>query len=288
MGISKILFEDAIDLSSKMNAKAILISYEAFANVINEIGNREIQCNIYLIAKSPNIPEDIKSIVTNVLNVPDIPFSRMGQIKVALIVATSAHLLHKNDIIICLTSPPASQVLDTLLIFEVGEEFELLSSPDIADLTKNITPQVFQGVLQLALEIAREGREGKPVGTIFILGDTNAVMKHTHQLILNPFKGHPEKKKQILDPTVQETIKELSTIDGAFIIKPSGVILTCGAFLETKLITEDLPQGLGTRHYTAAAITAVTKALAITVSESTGQIRIFKNGKIITEIEKPQ
>ena len=45
-----------------------------------------------------------------------------------------------------------------------------------------------------------------------------------------------------------------------------------------------LPKGLGTRHWAAAAITNVTKALAVVVSQSTGTVRLFQNGEIILRI----
>ena len=49
-----------------------------------------------------------------------------------------------------------------------------------------------------------------------------------------------------------------------------------------------LPQGLGARHKSAAAVTAATSAVAIAISESTGNVTIFEKGKILFEIEKPR
>jgi DNA integrity scanning protein DisA with diadenylate cyclase activity len=47
-----------------------------------------------------------------------------------------------------------------------------------------------------------------------------------------------------------------------------------------------LPQGLGARHHAAAGITSVTRATAVTVSESTGNVMVFRGGKAILEVEK--
>ena len=64
---------------------------------------------------------------------------------------------------------------------------------------------------------------------------------------------------------------------------------TCGAYLRTASQEEfELPRGLGARHHAAAAITAVTDSIAVTVSASTGSITIFRRGRIITEIQKPR
>jgi diadenylate cyclase len=84
-----------------------------------------------------------------------------------------------------------------------------------------------------------------------------------------------------------ETIKEFSAIDGAFILKENGVIITAGRYLSAALESKDFPQGLGSRHIAAAGITAITHAIAIVLSESTGNVTVFKNGKIFVRIEKP-
>ena len=43
---------------------------------------------------------------------------------------------------------------------------------------------------------------------------------------------------------------------------------------------------VGARHHAAAGITAVTRATAVTVSESTGNVMVFRGGKAILEVEK--
>ncbi len=107
--------------------------------------------------------------------------------------------------------------------------------------------------------------------------------------MINPFHGYPETDRNILDPRLEETIKEFSAIDGAFVIRGDGVVLSAGRYLapHTKL-DEPLPQGLGTRHEAAAAVTLTTHAVALCVSQSTGTISIFKNGRLITDIQKPR
>ena len=140
---------------------------------------------------------------------------------------------------------------------------------------------VFQEVLELAIELSLEGREGKPIGTIFVIGDTRNVMKHSHQMVPNPFKGY---KINIFDKESKEVIKEFAFLDGAFVISKSGRILCAGRYLDIdyKRVSVNIPAGLGSRHLAAAGISKVTKAIAITVSES-GIVRIFKDGKMIFE-----
>ena len=140
---------------------------------------------------------------------------------------------------------------------------------------------VLQRLLEIAIELSIEGREGAPVGTIFVIGDTRRVLRHSHPLIPNPFKGH---NVNVLDRESKEIIKEFAQLDGAFIIRDNGRITAAGRYLEVepKVIDLMLPPGLGSRHIAAAGITKVTKAMAISLSES-GTIRIFKNGLMLLE-----
>jgi DNA integrity scanning protein DisA with diadenylate cyclase activity len=142
-------------------------------------------------------------------------------------------------------------------------------------------------VLNIACELAAQGRESRKVGTIFVLGDDEKVMQLSRQMIINPFKGYSEEQRNILNPELEETIKELSAIDGAFVIKSDGVIVTAGRHLSAALESKDFPPGLGSRHIAAAGITNVTKAVAMVISQSSGNVSVFKNGKLFVTIEKP-
>jgi DNA integrity scanning protein DisA with diadenylate cyclase activity len=170
---------------------------------------------------------------------------------------------------------------------EVGKESEVITSEQIIDFAKDVDQKVFEEIVYIAIEIANEGREGRPIGTTFVIGDSENVLKYSQQMVLNPFKGYSEKHRIIYNTDVRETLKEFAQLDGAFIITKDGIIESAGTFLKADLIPEKLPQGWGARHYSAAAITNVTNALAITVSQSSGDVRIFKGGIPIIEIEKP-
>jgi diadenylate cyclase len=89
-----------------------------------------------------------------------------------------------------------------------------------------------------------------------------------------------------LDPHIVELVKEFCPIDGAFIIRSDGVIVTAGAYLRPPVHGEDLPHGLGARHAVAASMSASTDAVLVTLSESNGTVRIFKGGRMVTEIER--
>jgi diadenylate cyclase len=148
---------------------------------------------------------------------------------------------------------------------------------------ERVDPAALKAVLRLAIELGREGREGKKVGTAFIIGDTNEVLKRSHQLILNPYKGHPEETRDIKNRSHWETIKEFAQIDGVFVVDEKGVIISAGRYLDVNTQSIEL-EGLGGRHMSALAVTRETKAIAVTVSESGGTVRLFKDG-LETKIE---
>jgi DNA integrity scanning protein DisA with diadenylate cyclase activity len=222
-----------------------------------------------------------------ILDVPDVNLTRIGQVKIAITKGIVMGLFKKGDRIVCLSGVPRFEYLDSLFILDVGKEFEILTSEDISDITEVGYPEVFGSLLTIALELAAQGREGRKVGTIFVLGDHEKVMQLSRQMIINPFQGYREEERNILNTDLKETIKELSAIDGAFIIQNNGVVVTAGRHLSAALESKDFPQGLGSRHIAAAGITSITDAVAIVISESTGTVSVFKNGNIFVRIEKP-
>jgi DNA integrity scanning protein DisA with diadenylate cyclase activity len=160
---------------------------------------------------------------------------------------------------------------------------QLTTVKTIDETGERVDPAALKAVLRLALELGREGREGKKVGTAFVIGDTNEVLKRSHQLILNPYKGHAEDTRDIKNRSHWETIKEFAQIDGVFIVDEKGVIISAGRYLDVDTKSIEL-EGLGGRHMSALAVTRETHAIAITVSESGGTVRLFKDG-IETRIE---
>lgn len=75
-------------------------------------------------------------------------------------------------------------------------------------------PEVLDPLIGLAVEIAREGREGRRVGTLFTLADEDAVLARSGPLILDPSLGHPEFAHHVTNPNLRGTTKELAQLDG--------------------------------------------------------------------------
>ncbi len=104
-------------------------------------------------------------------------------------------------------------------------------------------------------------------------------MRHSRPAVLNPFEGHAEKDRNILDESLWETAKEFAQIDGAFVVRGDGVVMAAGRYVDTEGHLE-IQAGLGGRHLAAASITRASHAVAIVVSTS-GTIRVFKSGRVI-------
>ena len=144
-------------------------------------------------------------------------------------------------------------------------------------------PDVLESLIGLAVEIAREGREGRRVGTLFTLGDENAVLGRSRPLILDPLLGHPESSRHVTNLNLRGTIKELAQLDGGFVVSRDGIVLSACRYLDAAAALGDVPLGLGSRHIAAANMSAVTKAVGIVVSESS-VVRLFCHGQLVGEI----
>jgi diadenylate cyclase len=154
---------------------------------------------------------------------------------------------------------------------------------EICSEKRGINPETLKEVIILAVEIAREGREGRRIGTMFVVSDCENVLQHSRNLILDPLLGHPNHVKSIFDTDMRETVKELAQLDGAFVIADDGTVVSACRYLDSSSDGIDLPLGLGSRHMAAASITKLTNSVAVVVSESS-VVRIFDDGKIVSEI----
>lgn len=144
----------------------------------------------------------------------------------------------------------------------------------------DIGEEVFEEVYTLSLELSREGREGKAVGATFMIGSAPEVLARSTQLILNPFEGHPRPTRNVTSSEIRETVKELSQIDGAFVISGDGTIEAAGRYITIDTSRASIPKGLGTRHASVAGLTQETPAVGIVISQSGGRISLFKDGRI--------
>ncbi len=279
------IMEFAFRFAKEIEAKAILLYGEVAQDVLVKKGEIPSFDTILITRDKDGEHHDL-GLFSSVIDIPTVNVTRLSQIKVAITKGLATNLFKKGDKLVCLTGVPKFGYIDSLFIIDVGKEFEILISEEVSDIFEDIQPEVFDTVLNIALELASQGREGRQVGTIFVLGDHEKVLELSRQMIINPFMGYGEEERNILDRNLRDTIKEFSAIDGAFVVRGDGVLVTAGRHLSAALENKDFPKGLGSRHIAAAGITSVTRAISIVISESTGTVRIFKNGRLFVDIEK--
>lgn len=279
--LSYLLFSHAIKIKEEIKARAIVLYLDVFPD-FEIMGSFLLRDDVYMVTSMSAQSFSAEAQTKNLVNLPYKGLNRSNRFEISLLFLLSKNLIHKGDKVISLFGQPSSSLLDHFTITDVSKEFKLFFSLNkINSDNKELNLQVLTRLLQIALDLAQEGREGQPVGTVFVMGNPVSLEAHSQQLIANPFKGYSEEEMNILDPSLEETIKEFSRIDGAFIIRPDGVLISAGTYLRVDTAVKDLPGGLGARHTAAAAITAATDALSVCISESTRRVSLFANGQLL-------
>ena len=144
--------------------------------------------------------------------------------------------------------------------------------------------RTLEEVVNLAVELAREGREGRKIGTLFVIGDVELVTEQSRPLILDPLFGHSDELLRVERAEFRETVKELALLDGAFLLQDDGTFVSAGRFIDVDVSApENFLPGLGTRHAAAASISRTTGAIAVVVSQSS-VVRVFSRGEVRAEI----
>lgn len=211
---------------------------------------------------------------------------RMAQLRSAVLVALTRGLITFSDRVCCVGGIAGSNQFDTIVVVDVEKEFQTLLTAQGDLLPEDVSPEVLERVIGVATELAVEGREGRPVGCLFVVGDSTKVQRTTKPLVLNPFYGYKEEDRNILNPFMDETIKEFSSIDGAFVIRGDGVVESAGSLIQSADYNHSLPSGLGSRHAAAAAISIAADCIAIVVSSSSGQVTLFRRGVMMPLTDK--
>lgn len=275
MGIQESLVSTAINLATEIEADAILVltesggSYELLSNQAS---------GLKIIAATPNeetaerLESEFEGKVIRLL-VRD--RSRMDQVRHSVWKGLRENIFSPGELLVCLAgSMGAPGGTDTISIYRVSESEYTLAEIVESDLA-------MKSVVEIATELGRGGGKGEPVGTAFMVGDTEKVMKLSHQLGINPYEGH--ESISILDQKNWEMIKRFAFLDGAFILDKEGYLIAAGRYLDAD-VEVDIPSGLGTRHIAVASMTAATHSKGVAVSGEDGTIRVFEDGEIVAKI----
>ncbi len=218
-----------------------------------------------------------------VLHKEDAPV--MERLQHALLEAVADDLMKNQADVVAAYSAFDDEKLDSISIIRLDERLSRLTSRDLQKLESSVPLNTLKSVIDLAVQIGREGREGKKVGTLFVVGDIRKVLQHCKDSGFDPLRGYSRRNRSMHDSRVREDIKEIAQMDGAFIVSSDGIVERSRQIIEVLHDSISLSKGLGSRHWAAAAISQKTKAIAVVISQSSGTVRLFQNGRLVLRIE---
>jgi DNA integrity scanning protein DisA with diadenylate cyclase activity/mannitol/fructose-specific phosphotransferase system IIA component (Ntr-type) len=281
------LLRQAAQLAEELPAQAIIVLGATGAQP-PRLGNGSTGGARWIIATPPNrLPGIVaEKAFDEVLEVPSRGLLERQRVDVVILLCLLKQLIQATDTVICVHGRHSPSRVDSIRVVDVAAQFgELWKLRDEIG-RSDIEPSALYRILQLANDLGSEGREGHPVGTLFVVGDYERVAAYSHQLVANPFRGYTEAEMNILDPILDETLKEFSQLDGAFLVRGDGIVMAARACIQAPAHRSEAGSGLGTRHAAGLAITAATDAAAVVLSQSTGTVSVYKSGRLILSLSQ--
>ena len=214
--------------------------------------------------------------------------SVQNQLTQSVLTSVAQEFVKPGSTIVAMYSGFDTEEIDTISILKLTERLGRLTARDLRKLETKVPLDTLKTVVDLAVAIGREGREGKAVGTMFVVGDHRKVLEESRPGGFDMVKGYTRKERSIMDSRVREGVKEIAQLDGMFVISADGTIEGTARIIDTTPVEITMTKGLGSRHFAGAAISKNTKAIAVVVSQSNGTVRIFQNGEIVLRIEPMQ
>lgn len=214
--------------------------------------------------------------------------SVQNQLTQAVLASVVAEIVKPGSTVVSVYSGFDTEDIDTISVLKLTERLGKLTARDLRKLETKVPLETLKAVVDLAVAIGREGREGKAVGTMFVVGDHRAVLEQSRPGGFDLVKGYARKERNIFDNKVREGIKEIAQLDGMFVISADGTVEGSSRIIDTLPVEITMTKGLGSRHFSGAAISKNTKAIAVVVSQTNGTVRIFQNGEVVLRIEPLQ
>ncbi len=282
---NRLILTEAVKVAKGAGCSGVLVFGDTFAGGVDLSGAFK-SLKTVLVTQTAADMASLPEYVDAVIPVRSFTNNRLGQLRSAVLIGLTRGIFKQNERLCCVGGIPASNQFDTLVVVDVEREFSSVFTRQTDMLPASVKPEVLERVLGIATELAVEGREGRSVGCLFILGEVARIKPFIKPLVLNPFFGYKEEDRNILNPFMDETVKEFSSLDGAFVIRGDGALESAGSLIHAPDYAHQLPSGLGSRHAAACAISLAADCLAIVVSASTGQVTLFRRGQWLPLIEK--
>ena len=274
------LLKAAAGLSGEIGADLVLLVADSGVTRAAVLSLNDT-CTVLLVTRRNRFLQGIESLGIRRLRLDFDDVSHLERVRQGIMLGMEAGHIKKGSRLICLANVMEHGGVDTLMTVDTRWEFEDFDPESLAPLAGDLPVEVVKSVLDIALDIGREGREGEQIGTLFVLGDSDRVLANSRVMTYDPFRGYSKRERNICDPVNREGVKEVALMDGAFIVQEDGVIRSGCRYITSYVGGLTLPKGLGARHVAAAAVTKNTNAIAVAVSESTGTVRAFRRGEIV-------
>ena len=289
----KILFtfaDSALKLAKAIEADAVLILVDQsidWAKLKKKAASSN--ASILVASASPEVVAEASEKTEIGVIKLDLPESSVqDRLTQAVLECVASEHVSPGSNVVAVYSSFNTESIDTLSILKLTERLVRLTARDLRKLETKVPLETLKIVVDLAVEIGKEGREGKPVGTMFVVGDHRKVMEQSRPGGFDAMKGYTRKDRNIIDPRVREGVKELAQLDGMFVVAADGTVESCARIIDTSPVELTMTTGLGSRHFAGAAISKNTKAISVVVSQSSGTVRIFQNGEVVLRIEPMQ
>src|SRR5262249_14920 len=128
--LTRSLVRHAHAIAREVGARVVLLyadvveDDEDLADLIQDVDFRVILVTRRVDFQAPGGWGELCAIVRG----PDITMTRVGQIKVATLVAAAESLIRVGDRIVCLTGIDGSGTIDTIIVLDLGTEIEMFAS----------------------------------------------------------------------------------------------------------------------------------------------------------------
>lgn len=278
------MYDLAVSLARSAKADALLVLLDGPTNW-EQLSKRASKRRVLVAADDASQLDGAEDagLHTVLLDMPGHPiYEKLTQ---ALLESVADEILAPGAGVIAVYSGFEVGRIDSISFIRLDDHLGRLTSRDLKKLETRVPLDTLKTVVDLAVQVGREGREGKSVGTMFVVGDARNVLQNSHPTGFDPMRGYNRKERNLDDARVREGIKEIAQLDGAFVVSADGTVEASCQLVDAPAAEITLSKGLGTRHWAAAAITKQSNAVAVVVSQTSGTVRIFQNGEVMLRIE---
>jgi len=280
-------YDAATKLAKAVEADGLLVLLERttdWARLKRKSANQTLivasnEAEIYAATEAAGLPSIL-------LEMPE--SSIQNQLTQAMLEGVANEVISSGSTVVAVFSNFDSEEIDTISVLKLTERLGKLTARDLKKLETKVPLDTLKMVVDLAVEIGRDGREGKAIGTMFVVGDHRKVLEDSRSAGFDSVKGYSRKERSMSDARVREGVKEIAQLDGCFVISADGTVEAAARIIDTSPVELTMTKGLGSRHFAGAAISMNTKAIAVVVSQSSGTVRIFQNGEVVLRIEPLQ